>query len=385
MQHCFFKGKAQLTVEQYKRILVVSDLFGPGSAGAGRAAMLLADGLCEIGMPAVAFTVLGQPDPTGRLSQLSPVRTALIKHGWRWRLPERCLLAQLRLSCWRKPPDLIIVMGITSLTRRLLMSPLAGRVAVWETTNANSGNKFIDREAAQNLHRCLAMLSPSASIDKGIRESYGFQGPIVRLPFWVPDVPMACRNKADFTYDFVYLGRLDVEKGIKELLHAFAALCFHRPSKLAICGFGKVQLFQAIATELGISHCVDFFPNASEDSVEKIMMTSRWYVLPSHHEGYPLSILEAARRGIPTIASAVGSIPEMLVDSMTGILVPPRNVEGLVAAFEQVLKESVTDYDLRKKNAYENFIRLSGGQVVRNNIENMSNDLLLLTKSEGDL
>src|SRR5207302_1116688 len=62
-------------------------------------------------------------------------------------------------------------------------------------------------------------------------------------------------------------------------------------------------------------------------------------VCPSYREGLPLCVLEAMAHGRPVVASAVGGIPELVEDGVTGYLVEPGDVAGLRAAIERLLAD----------------------------------------------
>ena len=63
------------------------------------------------------------------------------------------------------------------------------------------------------------------------------------------------------------------------------------------------------------------------------------FVLPSLWEGFGLVLVEAMAAGRPVVASAVGPIPEIVVDGVTGLLVPPGDPAALAEAIIRVLQD----------------------------------------------
>ena len=68
-------------------------------------------------------------------------------------------------------------------------------------------------------------------------------------------------------------------------------------------------------------------------------------VLPSHREGIPRAIMEAAAMGLPAVATDIRGTREVVEDSGTGFLFPLRDVDSFVSKVERLL----LDADLRKK------------------------------------
>jgi glycosyltransferase involved in cell wall biosynthesis len=71
--------------------------------------------------------------------------------------------------------------------------------------------------------------------------------------------------------------------------------------------------------------------------------SSEWFplidilVLPSESEGLPFAVLEAMAWGKPVVASAVGGVPEAVVDGETGLLIPPGDVRALETALNTLI------------------------------------------------
>jgi glycosyltransferase involved in cell wall biosynthesis len=61
--------------------------------------------------------------------------------------------------------------------------------------------------------------------------------------------------------------------------------------------------------------------------------------LPSFHEGFPNAVLEAMAAGLPVVASAVGGVPEQVLDGQTGLLVPPGDDAALARALARLFSD----------------------------------------------
>ncbi len=133
---------------------------------------------------------------------------------------------------------------------------------------------------------------------------------------------------------WVCAGRLEEQKGQRVLLDAAEKLAARGVDfVIALAGEGaeRNQLEQR-SQQLGLRSRVKFLGRL--DVVGPLLRAADVCVLPSLWEGMPLSLLEAMVRGRPTIASAVGGVPEVMTDGVHGLLVPPGDVEALAAALE---------------------------------------------------
>ena len=63
------------------------------------------------------------------------------------------------------------------------------------------------------------------------------------------------------------------------------------------------------------------------------------FVLPSRGENLPIAILEAMAAALPVVATRVGGVPEVVVDSVTGLLVEPEDAAGLAGALDRVASD----------------------------------------------
>lgn len=108
---------------------------------------------------------------------------------------------------------------------------------------------------------------------------------------------------------------------------------------------GKLQ---TMAEQLGIRDKVHFA--GFQDNIYPLLNSCDLFVLPSEHEGVPISIIEAMAAGKPVIATNVGGIPEIIKNNETGLLIPAKNPRSISQAI-QSLYHSKDKRDYLAKNA----------------------------------
>jgi glycosyltransferase involved in cell wall biosynthesis len=139
----------------------------------------------------------------------------------------------------------------------------------------------------------------------------------------------------------LFLGRIEAAKGIPELLDAFAGLRPGVPDALLVCaGAGDIEAAARQARRLGLGDSVRFPGWIDGEEKRAWLARAALFVLPSHAEGLPVSLLEALAAGLPVVASAVGGIPDVVHDGVNGFLVAPGDRVALLRAMGRVLNDA---------------------------------------------
>lgn len=144
------------------------------------------------------------------------------------------------------------------------------------------------------------------------------------------------------------IGELHKNKGHIYAIEAFSKLAKTANVLFFIIGDGeeKKELQQKIS-EFGLEKKV--FLLGRRDDAPKLLIAFDIFLFPSVKEGLPFAILEAGMAGLPTIASAVGGIPEIITDMQTGILIRPKNQDEIIRAIEYILAYPTKTAELGKK------------------------------------
>jgi len=132
----------------------------------------------------------------------------------------------------------------------------------------------------------------------------------------------------------LFVGRLSFEKGLDNLIEAFARVLRHYPkTHLVLVGDGpeKESLAHRLAS-LNLEKHVTMTGSRPYSEVIQWLALSTVFILPSRFECMPYTLLEAMAVGLPCIASRVGGNVDLIEDGKTGLLVEPDDIEGLSQA-----------------------------------------------------
>lgn len=134
--------------------------------------------------------------------------------------------------------------------------------------------------------------------------------------------------------------RLVEQKGVTYGLRAFKQISERFPTaRLLIAGDGPLRpALEAETAALGLAERVHFL--GWRDDVPRLMAALDVLLVPSLWEGFGLVILEAMAQQVPTVASGVSAIPEIVLHGETGLLVPPRDADALAAALATLLSDA---------------------------------------------
>jgi sugar transferase (PEP-CTERM/EpsH1 system associated) len=179
------------------------------------------------------------------------------------------------------------------------------------------------------------------------------------------------------------VGRLNEVKSQDLLIRAFARVRTRFPAAhLVLVGDGPMRAtLESLAADLGVAGAVHFA--GYQDRPERYLHVMDLFALTSRMEGMPLAILEAWAAGRPVIASAVGGVPDLVRDGVSGVLFPSGDETALVGALESLIaapdrarsladagrKEVETRYDLGRmareyEQHYQELLAAAKGGVV---------------------
>ena len=251
-------------------------------------------------------------------------------------------------------PDVTIVGGWhePAYFMPMALRPLLGRrVVVWtESTNADRRRSHRAKDALKRLmlERADAVLLPGSaaqsycdSLRARIRRSFTAPNAVDNSFFERVDERPRREPLLGDRPVFLYVGRLDEEKGVDILLRAWGATGEAHGGTLLVVGSGSQERrLRTLASSLELRRVrfTGFVPQARLPD---------WYgradvfVFPSLSDPWGMVINEAMASALPVITTSVpGAVPELIGEGENGLIVPPGDVDALAASIEHLAGDS---------------------------------------------
>jgi glycogen(starch) synthase len=194
------------------------------------------------------------------------------------------------------------------------------------------------------VHESDSLITCSASMADEITELFGpalAETRVIRNGIDAARWPFAERRPRHGPAQLVYLGRLEYEKGIHDLIAALPRIRRTHPgTTLVIAGTGTQQKWlMEQARKHKVLKAISFAGHLNHDELVNLLHTADAAVLPSHYEPFGIVALEAAATGTPLVTSNVGGLGEAVINGKTGVSYPPRDISNLAAAVRVVLDD----------------------------------------------
>jgi glycosyltransferase involved in cell wall biosynthesis len=232
--------------------------------------------------------------------------------------------------------------------------------------------------------RGVIPVAVSGDVAEWVKHVYGVRDCMV-IPNGIPIAEYQCprtsrevwrRERGFQQSDVLYVcaARLAKQKNHAMLLEAFAqGPATNRSAHLLLAGDGECRLaLEAQVRVLGLQGRVHFL--GLREDVSEVLAAADAFVLASHAEGNPLSLMEAMAAGLPVVATAVGGVPEIVEHQKQGLLVKPQDCHQMAAAMVRLLQDPGTRLAMGRaasRRAEEEFSAARMGRAYRDFYEQL--------------
>lgn len=295
--------------------------------------------------------------------------------AWRWRVGKYNLLVNrgVGAALRRSRPQAVLCGGYNYLASwqaawwaRHHKLP----VLLWSESTANDlrrHRRAVEFMKVRFMRLCKAFVAAGKSsreylIGMGAPGERIFTAPdAVDVKFYATLARQACQHAAEVRSRhglppryFLYVGRLVLEKGVFDLLAAYAKLEENERSQVGLVFAGdgacRSELEErAAAIRPG---CVRVCGFVHREQLAELYALAEALVFPTHSDPWGLVVNEAMACALPIIASEVaGCVPDLVENAQNGFVVPPRNVEALARAMRTLLSDPALAAKLGARSA----------------------------------
>ncbi len=205
-----------------------------------------------------------------------------------------------------------------------------------------------DRKFNKFFYERLGMypVAISPEIKRTVIEEYGLPCDSVGMVYNGIDLDN-CIPKSDYSLgeriNLLHVGRFNYQKNHEGIIRAFRLVCDVYPNAhLNFYGTGELETqSKELCRELSLDGNVTFC--GTTDDIYSVMSNSDMFLLCSHYEGMPITLIETMASGLPIIATAVGGVVDMIEDGVNGLL-----CKDDVAEIADAIIKMISDQKLRE-------------------------------------
>lgn len=175
--------------------------------------------------------------------------------------------------------------------------------------------------------------------------------------------------KEDYSdHNVLMLGRLGKRKGTYDLLKVAPRVVEKiKGTVFYLGGDGDIEQCKRIVAEGGLEEHIKFLGWIRDKEKEEYLRKCSTFILPSYHEGMPMSVLEAMSYGLATISTNAGGIPQIIEQGLSGVRVEAGDVDAIAETLLGVL----TDEEMRRKIGRAGYERIKEKFDFRFNLESL--------------
>ena len=194
------------------------------------------------------------------------------------------------------------------------------------------------------VHESDSLIACSASMRDEITELFApGLGEVCVIPNGIDTAgwPFAKRRAHPGPAELLYFGRLEYEKGVHDAIAALPRIRRSHPgTTLTIAGDGtQLDWLVEQARKHKVLKAVNFVGRVHHEQLLTLLHRADIALLPSHYEPFGIVALEAAAAGTPLVTSNAGGLGEAVIDGVTGLSFPPRDIAALAAAVRTTLDD----------------------------------------------
>ncbi|MDR2512830.1 MAG: glycosyltransferase [Puniceicoccales bacterium] len=206
--------------------------------------------------------------------------------------------------------------------------------------------------ARKHMHRSKHLIAVSDAVAENLARHRYPRERITRIYNGVPDVD--CPSSAPFPTVHTPATRKELRDMLEIPEGQFALVCAARfnPQKgqdllvrsakfwpghvhLYFIGDAMTDFGKSVVTEAKADPRIHFL--GFRENVRQLLLAFDAYVSPSRREAFSLSLAEAAAARLPVVATRVGGVPEVVLDGVTGLLVPPEDSGALAGGIAKLV------------------------------------------------